>query len=344
MSSSQADKVDLKAYFNIRVVDGRGIPKAKCLACPYDKALNPSRLRDHVNICPGLRSQRGLQGLQSQQGLQGLQSQQGQRMASPSQPGITRQRSIRSYTQSTTTSEKQRLNELAAKWIFHTGQPLLIFEDESFLRFLHALNPSYKPPSRKVITEDILPSLYSRLHDHLQDDVIDKAEYLNITHDASDDTALRRQLNISIVLPSGRSIFWRNIDTGSERHTAENLGVHIIREARAISRGNCSRINSFVSDTCSTARATTRVVLQDEGLKHCFQVDCDSHGLQLLFKDVLKIPGLKGPFLDIIKSITYFKNSALQYSRLRDKQVSLYGQRKALFTPYMTLLLYPSGI
>ena len=40
MSSSKADKVDLKAYFDIRVVDGRGIPKAKCLACLYDKALN----------------------------------------------------------------------------------------------------------------------------------------------------------------------------------------------------------------------------------------------------------------------------------------------------------------
>jgi hypothetical protein len=319
MASSKADKVDLKAYFDIRVVDGRGTPKAKCRTCEYDKALNPSRLRDHVNTCPGLQSQQ----------------QQGERTASPSRPGFTRQRSIRSYTQSTTASEKQRLDELAAEWIFHAGQPLSIFEDESFLRFLHALNPSYKPPSRKTITEDILPSLYSRLHDHLQHDVIDKAEYLNITHDASDDTALRRQLNISIVLPSGRSIFWRNIDTGSERHTAENLGAHIIREARAISRGNCSRINSFVSDTCSTARATTRMVLQDEDFKHCLQVDCDSHGLQLLFKDILKIPGLKGPFLDIIKSVTYFKTSALQYSRLRDKQVSLYGQRKALFTPYV---------
>jgi hypothetical protein len=173
MSSS---KVDLKAYFDIRVVDGRGTPKAKCRTCEYDKALNPSRLRDHVNTCPGLQSQQ----------------QQGERTASPSRPGFTRQRSIRSYTQSTTASEKQRLDELAAEWIFHAGQPLSIFEDESFLRFLHALNPSYKPPSRKTITEDILPSLYSRLHDHLQHDVIDKAEYLNITHDASDDTALRR--------------------------------------------------------------------------------------------------------------------------------------------------------
>ena len=105
MSSSKANKVDLKAYFNIRVVNDRGTPKAKYRTCEYDKALNPSRLRDHVNTCPGLRSQQ----------------QQGERTASLSRPGFTRQQSIRSYTQSTIVLEKQRLNELAAEWIFYIG-------------------------------------------------------------------------------------------------------------------------------------------------------------------------------------------------------------------------------
>jgi len=54
MSFSRDDKVDLKAYFNIRVVDGRRVPKAKCLTYEYDKALNLSCLRDHVSNCPSL--------------------------------------------------------------------------------------------------------------------------------------------------------------------------------------------------------------------------------------------------------------------------------------------------
>ena len=105
----------------------------------------------------------------------------------------------------------------------HDGRTLTLFEDEAILEFIYALNPLYKPPSRRVLTKSIISQVFSKLKDQLKADVLDTSPYLNIVFDASDDTYLCRQLNISMAVPSGQSIFWRNIDIGSKRYIARNI-------------------------------------------------------------------------------------------------------------------------
>ena len=124
--------------------------------------------------------------------------------------------------------------------------------------FIYALNPLYKPPSRRVLTESVIPRVFSSLKAQLKADVLNTSPYLNIVFGASDDTCLRRQLNISIVVPPSQAIFWRNIDIGLKRYTATNIVQIVKEEVRVLYNGDFSRVNSFVSNTYSIARATTR--------------------------------------------------------------------------------------
>lgn len=64
-------------------------------------------------------------------------------------------------------------------------------------------------------------------------------------------------------------------------------------------------------------------------LNHVFFTLCDSHGLQLLIKDILHLPW----FADVAKSISKivggFKKAPLQLAILREHQKLEYGKHKA---------------
>jgi hypothetical protein len=70
-------------------------------------------------------------------------------------------------------------------------------------------------------------------------------------------------------------------------------------------------------------------------LKHVFFTLCDSHGLQLLIKDILQLPW----FADVIKSISKiagsFKKARLQLAILREYQKLEYGKHKAFIIRYV---------
>ncbi len=48
------------------------------------------------------------------------------------------------------------------------------------------------------------------------------------------------------------------------------------------------RINSVGTDTCNTMRDAWNQMARDPRAKHVFFIPCDSHGLQLLMKDIIE--------------------------------------------------------
>ena len=63
---------------------------------------------------------------------------------------------------------------------------------------------------------------------------------------------------------------------------------------------------------------------QDSRFQKTHFIFCDSHGLQLLFGDVLDIQPLKDIMARIQAVAAYFRNAPLQLARLRDHQAELY--------------------
>src|SRR5438552_10256441 len=75
----------------------------------------------------------------------------------------------------------------------------------------------------------------------------------------------------------------------------------------------------------------------DPDLKNCLFVPCDSHGLQLLVKDIVEhIPVFKATLEQAQAVVKAFKNAPLQLSFLREYQVQHYQQPVALILSVIT--------
>jgi len=112
---------------------------------------------------------------------------------------------------------------------------------------------------------------------------------------------------------------------------AENLGSWLMGKLGELIKGDWGQINSFATDTCSRMLLLWRILAADQRLQlsKALFVPCDSHGLQLLIKDVLGIPHYKVIQSQIILVINIFCWSALQLSILREKQKASYGTTSA---------------
>lgn len=71
-------------------------------------------------------------------------------------------------------------------------------------------------------------------------------------------------------------------------------------------------------------------------MKHVFFVPCDSHGLQLLVKDLLSLPHYRDINEKAQTIVKAFKNAPLQLSHLRAFQRQIYKKEKALVLSVIT--------
>ena len=96
--------------------------------------------------------------------------------------------------------------------------------------------------------------------------------------------------------------------------------------------GNLSKIHSVTIDTCSLERATWDHLSQDLRLSHIFYVLCDSHGLQLLIKDLLSAPQIKTTFYKGLTIVNFFRKAKHQLSILCRYQTQHYGGPRSLIS------------
>jgi hypothetical protein len=76
------------------------------------------------------------------------------------------------------------------------------------------------------------------------------------------------------------------------------------------------RITSLTTDTNNTMRKLWRL-MQAEPSGEILCVGCDSHGLQLLIKDILRLPGIESTFKKASLIVTSLRNSPLLLSHFR---------------------------
>jgi len=101
-------------------------------------------------------------------------------------------------------------------------------------------------------------------------------------------------------LVNGISYYWNSIAIGALKAGADWTVANIINNAKDITNGAFNRWTSFSSDTCSTQRKIWALLHTKEEAAHVLSVPCNSHGIQLIFKDLL-FPG-KNLFQNVIKT------------------------------------------
>lgn len=74
------------------------------------------------------------------------------------------------------------INRKLVKMITKDYQPVSIVENEGFQEYSHEMQPLYKLPSRKTLTNDMLPKIYRESADNLRS-VLQNVDYCAITSD-----------------------------------------------------------------------------------------------------------------------------------------------------------------
>lgn len=210
-----------------------------------------------------------------------------------------------------------------------------MYESDDAKTFLHSLNPAYEPPNRQALSGRLLDESYDKVKAR-SDALMTNLDHINISTDESTNINANRIANISVQSKYG-ALHFISEDVKAKRMTAIAAAEWLYGHLLQISNHRLDRINSIATDTCSVMRRMWTELEKFEGLKHCFFIPCDSHGIQLLVKDIFTVIPI---FYEIIRKgqliVKAFRQAPLQYARLREFQVEHYGQQQSLVLSVIT--------
>jgi hypothetical protein len=218
-----------------------------------------------------------------------------------------------------------------ARMIYCDGRPFSLLESKRSTDFVKALNPSFELPTPKQLAGPLLTTVFHEYKTQVEERLA-RCDKLNIIFDASENINSQRVLNVCVHVPGDVAYYWTTINTGSMGLSAANHMLLLQPILLEITGGDLARINGFNTDSCNTMKAVCRLTRLAPELQHCFWVYCDSHGLQLLIKDIFNIPELAWVHQQSNILINGFSNSKLQNARLREEQDKIYERRHALIT------------
>ena len=199
-------------------------------------------------------------------------------------------------------------------------QPLSVVDNIGFVRVLHAAEPRYTLPSRRHITETVLPQIHSRVMSKVKDD-ISEARWISCTSDIWS-TEVRNDSLISL------TAHWLSPHSFKRKSTMLNAslipGSHTgdaIRMKCEEMIGNWdiqkSQLHCFVVDNA----ANMKKAIVDGGYTH---VGCFAHTLQLVINDgILSQRYVQDILAKCRRIVGHFKHSQLAYSRLKVIQTNL---------------------
>lgn len=146
-------------------------------------------------------------------------------------------------------------------------------------------------------------------------DILNKQGSLQFVLDESPDINHRRIVNLSIVILEYGSFYLENEFVYNSSLNTSFFVKWFFKKIKLYC-SDSKRMSSLSTNTCATMRNTWTELEEHPLLKHAFFVPCDSYGLQLLIKDILK----SYPFYDIISKaqtiVSAFHRAPKQYAIL----------------------------
>lgn len=117
-------------------------------------------------------------------GISGTSQVEPQRADQRQEPVAKNTRQLRLYAKISeiTTEESASLDKAVVRLISKDYQPISIVEDSGFRNLVKKLNPNYTLPSRKTVSEKLLPAFYKAHVEELKN-VLKDVEHLSLTSD-----------------------------------------------------------------------------------------------------------------------------------------------------------------
>ena len=192
-------------------------------------------------------------------------------------------------------------------------QPLSIVENKGFLEYSYKLQPLYKVPNRKLLSNIMLPAKYHKIRERLHG-MLKEVSHIAVTTDMWTSDSNRAFLALT-----SHFIFENKLKSAvlaateiSEWHTAENIAAAIstIFEEWSIS----TKVITIVSDN----GANIKKAIENLNKRHHPFV---AHTLNLCVTDAIKQVSELSALLSTCRSlVTHFKHTTLASEQLKEMQ------------------------
>lgn len=233
---------------------------------------------------------------------------------------------------------KKKLDRLAGAFVGEDFQPLSVVENSGFQRFVHGLNPRYEIPSRKRLTNKVLPSLYFEAKENLST-LLSKTTAVSITTDTW--TSISNDSFLAITCHFFVDEDPETLSTPPKLHSAA-LAVKLITQDEKAETlceliTECLRewsiyekTTAIVTDNAANMKAA--VALMPEAIKH---YPCFAHSLNLVLKNSIQNCSSRVVKEVIAKAkalVTFFHHSpkAERILERENEQLLEEGQRKPI--------------
>jgi Protein of unknown function (DUF 659)/hAT family C-terminal dimerisation region len=240
----------------------------------------------------------------------------------------TKLSTIDSFVDCVSEEEQETLEFLLAQALFSAGVPFSFVENPYVIQFFNYLRPSFKLPNRRKIADELLNEVYEEVKVQA-DEQISKATTLCMVSDGWSN--INRESVQNFVICTPKPFFFNATFSGEESHTAEWIANQITQQMDSI---GIQKFSAVITDTASVMKAAWRII---EGkYSNIVCLGCNSHIINLLIGDILKIDEVKVVVNNAKMIVNYFRSHIQAAAKLKRIQIENYSKEISLVLPALT--------
>ncbi len=199
--------------------------------------------------------------------------------------------------------------------------------------YIFIANPANISPGRRTLSRELFIACYEKT---IQKVIprITAERYLNFTTDETSNIQKERVQNLCVVIRKEKAYYMcsETINNPNESMNGRLTADWTLKKIeKVVGIDGWHHINSVGTDTCNTMRDTWNRMARDPGVKHTFFFSYDSHGLQLLMKDIIETVWFPAQFKSTQNIVTHFNQSLKQLTFLREKMCNACNGKKLAF-------------
>jgi Protein of unknown function (DUF 659) len=235
---------------------------------------------------------------------------------------------IESFVDRMSEEEQDTLENLLAQALFATGVPFSFLENDYVIQFFQQLRPAFKLPNRRKLADELLDDVFDGVKAECNEQIL-QAKSLTMVSDGWSN--INRESVQNFVICTPKPLFFDAIYSGEESHTAKWIADEIIKQMEII---DINKFSAVITDTASVMKAAWRII--EERYPSIVCLGCNSHIMNLLIGDILKIDQIKSVVENAKKLVNYFKGHVQAAAKLKRIQKENYSKEIALVLPALT--------
>ena len=152
--------------------------------------------------------------------------------------------------------DAREVDMLLADFFFGCNIPFVIVESDYFKKFVQALNPNYKIPTRKTLSTTILDSRYNKFLASVKKE--EPTDGVLLIDGWKNSSANTKNVVSMVRLHNDNYVFLESFNFSSKKETAENL-VEVVQQSTNLARERFNiNLYAVVTDNASNMMATGR--------------------------------------------------------------------------------------